>query len=74
MNPQDAKESKLRRILIAWTVLWAAAVLFLIVYWHDLPSWISWPLAILEALTAPDLGVLKETLLGKKASSEGPEA
>ncbi len=69
MNPLSTVRAKLRTFLIAWTVIWAAVVVFLWVYWHDLPMSVSWPLAILEAIFVPDLRVLKEHVFKREGAN-----
>lgn len=48
-----------RLLLGLWIVIWVAVVCVLIIYWHDLPIWVSWPMAILEAIFVPDLKTIK---------------
>ena len=51
-----------------WTFIWLLIVLALFVYWKDLPTYISWPLAIFEALVVPDIRMMKATF--KEESSK----
>jgi hypothetical protein len=62
--------AKLRAFHIAWTVVWAGGVVFLLIYWQHLPIRVSWPLAILEALLVPDFKVLKEQVFERIGSKE----
>lgn len=50
---------QVRLLLGLWVVIWFAVVCVLVTYWHDLPMWVSWPLAILEAIFVPDLKTIK---------------
>lgn len=47
-------------VLGIWVVAWIALVALLIVYWHSLPMYVSWPLAVFEALLVPDVRTIKK--------------
>jgi len=53
----------LRGFLILWVIAWGGLVCALWVYWHSMPKFISWPLAFLEALLVPNVGVVKKYVL-----------
>jgi hypothetical protein len=59
----------LRPFLISWTLAWVFLAGALIVYWHSMPVWISWPLAIIEAVLAPDPRVLRKYVFRKSTKS-----
>lgn len=46
-------------VLSIWVAVWIALVVLLIVYWHSLPIYVSWPLAVLEAFLVPDVQTIK---------------
>lgn len=50
---------QVRLLVGVWVVIWFAVVCVLVIYWHTLPMWVSWPLAILEAIFVPDLRTLR---------------
>jgi len=57
-------------VLSIWIVVWIVLVAVLIVYWHSFPMYVSWPLAILEALLVPDIRAVKRHILkGHKEQS-----
>jgi hypothetical protein len=64
---------KLRAFLGAWVVIWIAAVVGLLVFWRDLPIWVSWPLAMLEAILVPDFSVLKRHAFKREKANQTNE-
>ncbi len=53
-----------RMFIIAYVLVWLAAVILLWMVWMHWPAWLTWPLALLTALLVPDIGSLKEALSG----------
>lgn len=46
----------------AWSVAWLSAVVLLIVFWHSLPTYVAWSIAIVEAILVPDLKVIRSSM------------
>lgn len=55
-----------RLVLLSWIVIWTLCVVLLIVFWKQLPAYVSWPLAALEALFAPDFKTALQIIRGKQ--------
>jgi hypothetical protein len=61
-GPPDLSVEAFRRLksaTAAYAVAWVLVIVFLWVYWFDLNVYVSWTLAVLEALFVPDLKSLK---------------
>lgn len=56
--------SSIRLMLILWTVAWAAMGVATIVYWNSMPSYLAWPLSIVDVMLAPDIKALKKHVFG----------
>lgn len=72
-NPLGEIRTKLRASLITWTVIWIVAVIVLLAFWQHLPMWVSWPLAMLEAILVPDHRVLKGYFFKSEGAKESHE-
>lgn len=51
-----------RALFIGLLVLWIGLGVCLILFWHRLPSYISWPLAIIEFAIGSDSRLIKIAL------------
>jgi len=59
---------KSRLVAIVMVVVWIVVAALLIIYWNALPSYVSWPLAILEALVGSDGRMFKLAFTSPPAS------
>jgi hypothetical protein len=55
------REAFFRYKLVVWVYFlsWLALGIFLWMSWHDLQTLVSWPLAALEGIFAPDLSIFR---------------
>jgi len=44
------RAEELDDFIVAWTMVWAALAIALIIFWFELPKWVSWPLVVVEAI------------------------
>lgn len=58
-----------RLFLTLWIVVWLVLLVGLYLFWHSLPAWVSWPLAILEAFLIPDMKVVKKYVIRQTQAS-----
>lgn len=49
-------------LLLIWVyfLFWLGCVVFLYWYWQELSGWIKYPIALLEALFAPDVSIFED--------------
>lgn len=55
-----------RLLFFLWAGVWIGLVAVLIVFWKTLPVYVSWPLAVVEAIFAPDLKYVWDNYIRKK--------
>lgn len=57
---QSLSEFKKRKVAL-WTyfIVWSLIIVFLLFNWYELAWFIKYPLAILEAVFSPDLGIFR---------------
>lgn len=48
-----------KSVLVVWLITWIALGVALILHWHSIPTYVSWPLALLEALLVPNSRLLR---------------
>jgi hypothetical protein len=50
--------------LSVWAGVWLGLVVVLVIFWHRMPIFISWPLALFEALIVPNPYTVKKIFTG----------
>ena len=63
MNVEHDRAPIIRCVFTAWVIVWLVLIVVLILFWWDISPWISWPLAIIEAIFVPDIRNVRKYVL-----------
>lgn len=59
-------QSKL--LILIWATIWGAIVIFLLIYWKDLPTYLAIGLTIVEIIFVPDTKLIFKAIREKRGA------